>query len=91
MVAKKVKKTVHKDGSPTKTPRAKQKGAGDDYGFGNMFAQPNKKLAGPVGVTAKKGIKIDKKGGRPDRPLKGPVGAVFPFPKTKGPRKAKAK
>ena len=85
------KRPVHKSGAPTKTPAAQKKGSKTDaYGFGNKFASPNKKLEGPVGVKGK--AKVDKKGGRPDVPLKGPVGAVFPIPsKAKNPRKAKAK
>ena len=85
------KKPVHKDGGATKTPMAQKKGTKNDaYGFGNAFASPNKKLEGPVGVKGK--AKADKKRGRPDRPLKGPVGAVFPIPtKASSPRKAKAK
>lgn len=86
------KKQVHKNGSPTKAPIAQKKGTKNDaYGFGDVFASPDKKLKGPVGVT-NKAMNPDKKRGRPDRALKGPVGAVSPIPsKAKSPRKPKAK
>lgn len=86
------KKKVRKDGQATNTPMATKKGGKkSDYGFGNPFRNPNKKLEGPVRAKPK-GVKVDTKKGRPDRPLKGPVGAVFPIPsKAKNPRRAKAK
>ncbi len=86
------KKGVHPTGRPTKAATATKKGAKTDaYGFGNKFASPNKKLEGPVRAKPK-GVKVDTKNGRPDRPLTGPVGMVFPIPsKAKSPRKGKAK
>jgi len=85
------KKPVTKKATKAKVPVNKKGSDNTDYGFGNVFANPSKKLAGPVG-SLPKGEIADKKKGRPDRTNKGPVGAVFPIPgKAKNPRKAKAK
>ena len=66
------------------------KGGPDAFGFNAKGSKPVKKLAGPVGVNPR-GVKVDKAKGRPDRPLSGPTGMVFPIPTKKSPRRGKAK